>query len=82
MNFTQFIINGKTVFTLSFIISGLLLLLCYTDPVSAEVQIGKVIFARGAVSAQTTGGLIRLLGKDAAIYRTDTIDVSLYELYG
>ena len=50
-----------------------LLLFSYTQALSAQDKIGSVVFARGAISAQSGGGQVRILGKDAEIYRTDTI---------
>lgn len=73
MNITQLIAGSDNIFSMSLMTSALLLLLCYANPVLAEDPIGEVVFARGAVSAQTSAGQIRLLGKKAAIYRGDTI---------
>ncbi len=39
----------------------------------AQDKIGEVVFTRGVVSAQNSSGQIRILGKDASIYRSDTI---------
>lgn len=55
------------------IILLVLLFTGYTKAVRGEEKIGNVVFARGAVSAQQHGGQVRILGKDAAIYRDDTI---------
>lgn len=51
----------------------ILIPLCWSDALLAEEAIGDVVFARGAVSAQGTGGQVRILGKDAEIFRGDTI---------
>ena len=75
MNFIQ-IKNSNTntnTFTVFFLVYALLYLAAYATPVLAEDAIGDVVFARGAVSAQSTGGQLRILGKAAAIYRSDTI---------
>ncbi len=73
MNISQLISDGENFFNISLFASALLILLCYAHPVSAAEPIGEVIFSRGAVSAQSSGGQIRLLGKNAGIYRSDTI---------
>ncbi|NKB39409.1 MAG: hypothetical protein GKR93_19930 [Gammaproteobacteria bacterium] len=73
MNLTQVSTNIENVIGLAIFLSTMLLILCYSKPVYAEEPIGDVVFSRGAVSAQTAGGQIRLLGKDADVFRTDTI---------
>lgn len=73
MNITQLIIGSAYTLKISFFASTLLVLLCYGAPLLAADPIGEVVFARGAVSAQTSGGQIRILGKKAPIYRGDTI---------
>ena len=55
------------------IFTSLLAILSWSTSVTAADDIGKVVFARGAVSAQGSGGQVRILGKDAAIYEGDTI---------
>lgn len=55
------------------ILSGLLLFFGNVGSVAAEEAIGDVVFARGAVSAQGVNGQLRILGKDALLYRGDTI---------
>lgn len=75
MNFIQ-IKNSNSntnMFTVFYLIVVLLYLSAYAAPLLAEDAIGEVVFARGAVSAQSTGGQLRLLGKSAAIFRSDTI---------
>ena len=71
MSLFHFIIDHEHSGALLCLVS--LLLLSYVTPVLAEEKIGNVVFTRGAVSAQSTGGQVRILGKDAAVYRTDTI---------
>ena len=62
MNISQLIADSDNIFNMSLMTSALLLLLFYVNPVLAEDPIGEVVFARGAVSAQTSGGQIRILG--------------------
>lgn len=50
-----------------------LLLPSFVFAVSAQEQIGEVIFARGIVSAKSLAGVIRVLGKEAPIYKGDVI---------
>lgn len=73
MNFIQIKNSNTNMFTVFFLVYALLYLAAYATPVLAEDAIGDVVFARGAVSAQSTGGQLRLLGKSAVIYRSDTI---------
>lgn len=73
MNFTQSIIPATDAYNLLLMVSAMLLLAVYVTPVVAEEPIGDVVFARGVVSAQNSSGQARILGKNAAIFRGDTI---------
>ena len=43
----------------------------------AQEEIGEVVFARGAVSAKSHAGEIRVLGKQASIFKGDVITTGL-----
>ncbi|GJL82181.1 MAG: hypothetical protein DHS20C01_18150 [marine bacterium B5-7] len=50
-----------------------LLLLSWLEVANASVQIGSVVFAKGAVSARSTEGTVRLLARESSIFENDTI---------
>ena len=70
---SQFILAADNLISTMLMLMLLLVLFMQSSSVGAEEQIGDVVFARGAVSAQNSNGQVRILGKSAALFRGDTI---------
>jgi hypothetical protein len=62
------ILKSNLIITLLFVLMS-----SYVYANSEQTKIGEVVFARGAVSAQSPSGTVRVLGKEVPIYKGDII---------